>query len=107
MLPFPGDWHVLKSLQGVLILGWWPKRCATHKSHTLNSLKSAPNFKRTHQFLLQAWESFYIYQLAQFAMHSGTLSFPLLDSVEAVLSHCNDAGESISVSHMRHVFVPQ
>ena len=106
MLPFPGDWHFLKSPQGVLMKIYWDGglrdvAAATHKSHTSNSLKSASNFKKTHQFLLQPWESFYIYQLAQFA--SGTSSSPLLDSIEAVLSQCNDAGESISVSHVRHL----
>ena len=69
LLPFPGDWHILLNYQkalmkpfadaGLASLG----KAAGHRAETLTSLLQASNFRRTHEFLLQAFEAFYRYFL--------------------------------------------
>ena len=106
MLPFPGDWHLLKNFQSVLMKIYWDGglrevASATHKSHTLNSLKTASQFKRTHRFLLQSWEAFYVYQLEQYVSSVSTSA--TLDAVDTAVSHCNDAGEPISCVQLENL----
>lgn len=67
LIPFIGDWHVLKNLQPVLIKIYFDagfKQLANvsgHKGDTLKALSSCFNFKRTHRFLLESWEALYLY----------------------------------------------
>lgn len=67
LIPFIGDWHVLKNLQPVLIkiyIDAGLKQLANvsgHKGETLKALSSCSHFKRTHRFLLKSWEALYFY----------------------------------------------
>ena len=67
LLPFPGDWHVLFNYQKALMKPYWDAglaslgKAAGHRAETLTSLMQASNFRRTHEFLLQAFEAFYRY----------------------------------------------
>ena len=67
MVPFPGDWHFLKNYQEVLLkiyLDAGLRDLAKASGYQPNSVDS--NFKRTHHFLLEAWESIYRFFLSQF-----------------------------------------
>ena len=67
MVPFPGDWHFLKNFQEVLIKIYYDaglSELATASGYQPNSIGS--NFKRTHNFLLEVWESMYRHFLSNF-----------------------------------------
>lgn len=71
MVPFPGDWHTLKNLQPVLMKIYWHAglhslAIRNHKGATLTSLAQCHHFKRTHNFLMYAWEALYRSQLVAF-----------------------------------------
>ena len=74
LIPFPGDWHVLKNFQEVLQKVYCDggfldlaKSCG----YQLNSIGT--NFKRTHRFIVETWESHFRYFLSSFM--SGHSSF--------------------------------
>ena len=74
MIPYLGDWHILKNFQEVLMKIFWDaglKEIAkkTHKQMTLNSLGNCSNFKRTHRFILQVYEAIYMVQFQCFLNH--------------------------------------
>ena len=71
LIPWPGDWHILKNFQEVLMKVFWEaglKEVAKlkHKSATFQKLSACSNFKRTHRFLLQIYEALYIYKIKIF-----------------------------------------
>ena len=66
LIPWPGDWHILLNYQkavmrvyagaGLSKLG----EITQHRSETLTSLIQCSNFRRTHNFLLQAFYCFFL-----------------------------------------------
>ena len=72
LIPFVGDWHVLKNFQSVLMKVYYEAglkdlaEAAGFRGETLTSLKKCSNFKRTHTFLLQCWEALYRHMIASF-----------------------------------------
>ena len=64
MLPFPGDWHILKNYALALMniyaeAGLKELVFRSHRDKTANWVLSATNFDKTNAFLLQFWEAFY------------------------------------------------
>ena len=76
LIPFPGDWHVLKNFQEVLQKVYFDgglldlaKSCG----YQPNSIGT--NFKRTHHFIVETWESLFRYFLSSFMSGSDQSSF--------------------------------
>ena len=60
LIPLPGDWHLLKNFQEVLVKVYFDaglSDLAKASGYQPNSIGSI--FKRTHYFLLETWEAFY------------------------------------------------
>ena len=81
LLPFPSDWHILKTFQLVLMKVYYTpglrelgKKCG-YRRKTLSSLETANSFKRIHYFLLQTWEAMYREMLKAFCLHTGNQEF--------------------------------
>lgn len=72
ILLFPGDWHVLKNFQQVLMKGYYHTGLkdiaikSGHRGETLKSLELCSHFKRTHHFLLQSWEAMFTEMVLSF-----------------------------------------
>ena len=85
LLIFPGDWHILKNLQPVLLKIYYHAglkelaQVSGFKGETLTSLEKCSNFKRTHQFLLQAWQAIFRSIVIAFEMQANQLPDIMLD----------------------------
>ena len=108
VLIYPGDWHILKNFQPVLMKAWYHlglreiAKAAGFRGETLTSLENCSHFKRTHLFIVQVWEALYCEVISSFATtnpeieakvievieqhSSGTTSVDLLLTMQEVLS---------------------
>ena len=62
VIPFPGDWHLLKNFQVALIKPYFDaglKDLAKAAGYPVASIEICGQFKRTHHFLLETWEALY------------------------------------------------
>ena len=71
MIPYPGDWHLLKNYQAALMKSYYDAGLSALEKaagYPLASDKSCTQFidKRTHNFLLEAWEAIYRVMLTKF-----------------------------------------
>ena len=75
LLPFPGDWHMLKNFGSVLMkiyseAGLKELVQKFHRGSTATSVLTGGNFEKTFQFLTQCWEAFYRYEINLFFSHT-------------------------------------
>ena len=69
VIPYPGDWHMLKNYQIALMKPYFDaglKSLAQAAGYPVAAIQSCGQFKRTHNFLLEAWEATYRAMLAMF-----------------------------------------
>ena len=72
LLPYPGDWHVLKNFQPVLSKLYHHAGLrdlaaeAGYKGANISGLESCSDFKHTHIFYLEVFESIYLHAVRQY-----------------------------------------
>ena len=69
VIPYPGDWHVLKNYQIALLKPYFDaglKEMASAAGYPVAQIRSCGQFKRVHHFLLEAWEAIYRVMLEMF-----------------------------------------
>ena len=62
VLPYPGDWHLLRNFQQVLMKAYYDaglREIAQTAGYPAAAIQSCSQFKRTHHFILEAWEALY------------------------------------------------
>lgn len=87
VIPFPGDWHILKNYQEVLVKIYFDAGLvdiAKSSGYTPTSITS--NFKRTHHFLMDAWESLYRLMLSM-CLQKGNIPEDFLQSASDMLAN--------------------
>ena len=72
MLPYPGDWHILKNYQTALMQAYFDaglKELAQAAGYPVASIQSCSKFKRTHCFIVEVWEALYRVMIAKYFEH--------------------------------------
>lgn len=114
MIPFPGDWHLLKNYQEVLFKIYFDagmSELAKSSGYLPNSVGS--NFKRTHHFLLEVWESTYRHFMSGFlkdktppdflaCISKWVKSFPLSQTQESTVRTLKEMLEDLSDKHREY-----
>ena len=87
VIPIPGDWHMLMNFQSALMKPYFDaglKDLAKAAGYPLASIQACGQFKRTHHFLLEAWEALYRVMLSMFIEQ---VEPPIADDPLKVLSN--------------------
>ena len=113
IIPFTGDWHLLSNYQSVLMKVYYDAglvnlaECSGHRGETLTSIKKCSSYKRTHQFLLQAWEAMYRQMFKAFMSvresdddNESSIS-DIVSSAKANMLECKRMSESESCSPLK------
>lgn len=69
LIPYPGDFHLLMNYQSALMKPYFDaglKSLAEAAGYPVAAIRSCSQFKRTHHFILEAWEALYQVMLAKF-----------------------------------------
>ena len=75
LIPFPGDWHLLKNYQICLMKPFFEaglRDLATASGYPAKSIENCSKFRRTHHFLMETWEGLLRHMLATFLSSSST-----------------------------------
>ena len=68
-IPMPGDWHMLMNYQSAIMKPYFDaglKDLAKAAGYPVASIQTRGQFKRTHHFLLEAWEALYRVMISMF-----------------------------------------
>lgn len=90
LIPFPGDFHVLKNFQPILQKTYFDaglKQMASacgYRAETLTSLQNSSHFKRTHHYFMQAWEAMYLLMVEAFTTANSELAQSVKELNESV-----------------------
>lgn len=69
LIPFPGDWHLLKNYQLCLMKPFFDaglRELSVASGYPALSVQGCKNFKRTHHFLMETWESLFRHMLRHY-----------------------------------------
>ncbi|XP_071951903.1 uncharacterized protein [Antedon mediterranea] len=102
MLPYIGDWHLLKNCQGPIMKVYLDAGLKDlllkggYRGAKLTSVANATVFDTTHHFLLQVWEAFYQFQVKAFFD-----STELRDEITSNINDCISA--SLNSEHFPYM----
>ena len=88
VISYPGDWHMLRNYQKPLMKAYFDvglKALARTSGYPVPANQSSSQFKRSDQFILEAWEAVYRLMLTQFVRNSPTLSDSILHRITGYL----------------------
>ena len=74
LIPYPGDWHMLMNYQIAVMKPYFDaglKSLAEAAGYPVAAIKECSQFKRTHYFLIEAWEALYRAMLSVFLERVG------------------------------------
>ena len=106
LLPFPGDWHMLKNYQPALFKAYYDaglKSMAEAAGYLLNQIKSCGQFKRTHMFILEAWEAIYRAMVTSFIEYTHN-EHPTTDLQEKICETLESIATSTQKARFRTNF---
>lgn len=69
LLPFPGDWHMLKNYQLALMKPYFDiglKELAQAAGYPVAAIQCCSQFKRTHVFIMEVWQAIYLVMLQKY-----------------------------------------
>ena len=69
LLPYPGDFHLLMNYQKAMMKPYYDaglKAMAQAAGYPLSAIQTCSQFKRTHHFILEAWEAIYRVMLLKY-----------------------------------------
>lgn len=76
LIPYPGDFHLLMNFQKALMKPYYDaglKSMAQSAGYPLPAIQSCSQFKRTHNFIMEAWEAIYRAMILEYeAVHPET-----------------------------------
>ncbi len=84
VVPYPGDWHALMNYQKALMKPYFDaglKSLAEACGYPTASIKHCSQFKKTHLFIMEAWEALYRIMLTKFLESGYEINTALLDDV--------------------------
>ena len=89
LLPFPGDWHMLKNFQIALMKPYFEmglKELARISGYPVAAIQNCSQFKQTHHFLMEVWQAIYeviVKRFIEAETESGSTSSHLTDIVKS------------------------
>ena len=112
LIPFIGDWHLLCNYQSVLMKVYYDAglkelaEASGHRGETLTSIKNCSSFKRTHQFLVQAWEAVYRQMFRSFIACAQNDDSPsisdILSAAKANMLMCDEGNAEGKTGAFKH-----
>ena len=95
VLPIPGDWHMLMNYQIAIMKPYFDaglKDLAKAAGYPVASIQTCGQFKRTHHFLLEAWEALYSALILMFFQEAqpGASASPSLQAITSKVLSIKD-----------------
>ena len=86
VLPFPGDWHMLKNFQNALNKPYFDmglRELARVSGYPVAAIQACSQFKRTHHFLIEAWQALYLVMVQRYIEAKKEGDSPSLDFAQS------------------------
>ena len=103
LIPMPGDWHILKNYQEVLLKVYFDgglreaAKQAGYSDGVLNSIGGCNKFKRSHEFIMKIWEAMFRTFLHHFSTTNPNIN-KAIEQVKEILLTENSTEDEQNVS---------